>query len=357
MENYFHDKVVVIVGATGGLGSSFAQAFANQGARLVLAGRDASTLNMLAEEFQASQTQTVDMTDAASIRTLCDFALAAFGKIDVLVNVTGVDVRKPFEQHTQDDFRRTLDVNLLGAVTLTHEFLPVMRERNNGIIVHIGGFADGRLAFPYYSVNVATRAGLFSFIESINRELQIEQSRVVVSYFSPSAADTPAERPFHLIWREMGIQITPTDKVAAELLSAIEKRERVHIMGGWSTGLFAKLNAIAPKLADVLALNQYGKILNRFFDPRIELPALVRAPNPVVKYGAMGLVGLSFVLYGLIPLVPFAPIATEQKVMVTPVLIGLGEASFWIGGLLLGKQFVAKFKRYLDPRYWLCWKK
>lgn len=81
-------------------------------------------------------------------------------------------VRKFFEQHTVADFRRLLDANLIGAMLLIHTFLPAMRKQNSGIIVHIGGFADGRLAFPYYSANVATRAGIFSFVESLNRELR-----------------------------------------------------------------------------------------------------------------------------------------------------------------------------------------
>jgi len=265
MTKRFQNKVVVIAGSTGGLGSAFAQALAHEGAKLVLAGRDKESLDQLAAELGVNaETLPIDMTDPASLNTLRDFVIATYGQVDLVINAAGVDVRKPFDQHSLSDFRRTLDVNLMGAILLTHTFLPRMREQNSGMIVHVGGFADGRLAFPYYSVNVASRAGLFSFAESLNRELRMEGSHVVISYFSPSVADTKAEQPFHPIWREMGLTITPKEKVSAALLDMIAKRKQVHIMGGVSTALFAKLNSVWPQLADTLLLNRYARILKRF---------------------------------------------------------------------------------------------
>jgi short-subunit dehydrogenase len=265
MPNRFQDKVVVIVGSAGGLGSAFSQAFANEGANLVLAGRTIESLNSLALELNRNaQTAAIDLTDPDSLKQLRDFAHNTFGKIDIVINAAGTDVRKPFEKHSLSEIRRLLDVNLLGAMLLTHTFLPVLREQDNGMIVHVGGFADGRLAFPYYSANVATRAGLFSFVESLNRELEMAGSQVMLSYFSPTVADTEAEQPFHPIWREMGLSITPKENVAAALLDSIEKRKRVYIMGGLSTVFFAKLNSIWPRLADKLLIKRYGTILKRF---------------------------------------------------------------------------------------------
>lgn len=263
MANRFRNQAVVVVGATGGLGSAFAQAFAGEGARLLLAGRDGESLERVSLELGAGvHTFSVDMTDSDSLYALSDYARETLGRVDVVVNATGVDVRKPFDRHTLVDFRRTLDVNLMGAIVLTHAFLPVMRGQGSGNIVHIGGFAGGRLAFPYYSVDAATRAGMFSFVESLNREL--EGSGVVVTYFSPSSADTEAERPYHPIWREMGIRIVSKEQVTAELLDAVEKRRRVYVMGGVATAFFAKLNAVWPGLADALLLRRYGRILKKF---------------------------------------------------------------------------------------------
>ncbi len=244
-------------------------------------------------------------------------------------------------------------MNLTGAILLTQVFLPLMQDK--GIIVHVGGFADGRLAFPYYSADVATRAGVFSFVEAMNRELKLEGRSVTVAYFSPSASDTPAEQPFHPVWKEMGLAITPKEQVAAALLEAVARRKRVTIMGGWGTVWFAKLNAVAPKVADVLVLNGYGKVLKRF---------LASGNGPPPRSGGSGsargigirLIVLSFLFYGLLLFVlPFLPLATQVKVAVSPVLVGLGEASFWIGGALVGKEVVARDKPYLNPcTWWAC---
>ncbi|MCP4541508.1 MAG: SDR family NAD(P)-dependent oxidoreductase [Chloroflexi bacterium] len=265
MTNRFQDKIVVIVGATGGLGSAFAQAFANEGAKLILAGRNKEALDRALSKLgkdKSTQTFLTDMTNPTSLYQLGDHITSTFGKVDVVVNATGVDVRKPFEKHSLEEIERTLNVNLLGAIILTHTFLPVMREQGYGNIVHVGGFSDGRLAFPYYSVDVATRAGIFSFIESVNREL--EGSDVVATYFSPSPADTEAERPFHPLWRKMGIRIISREQVAAALLDTVDKQRRVHVMGGLATTFFAKLNAVWPRLADVLILRHYGRMLKQF---------------------------------------------------------------------------------------------
>lgn len=351
MSNRFQNKIVLIVGSTGGLGSAFARAFADKGAQLILTGRDTESLNALAVELNANaKTFFVDITDSTRLEALRNFVNETFGRVDVIVNASGVDVRKPFAEHSTQDLRRTLDANLMGAMLLTQTFLPLMRDQNDGTIIHVGGFADGRLAFPYYSADVATRAGLFSFIESLNRELKIEESKVVVSYFSPSATDTKAEQPFQAIWREMGLVITPKEKVADSLLEAVEKREQVYIMGGIGTILFAKLNSVLPQVADVLLLDEYGKILKKFLANKSE-PASPQKSS-WQRWGGIGLIALSFLLYGGLFLLPFLPLTTQNKLALSPALIVLGESSFWIGGVLVGKEVVTRYKQYFDPCYW-----
>jgi short-subunit dehydrogenase len=323
----------------------------------VLAGRDSEALHQLAAELAVNApTVLIDITDSDSLRTLREVVHDTFGKVDIVVNATGTDVRKPFEQHTLIDFRRTVDVNLLGAMLLTQTFLPMMRAQNHGVIAHVGGFADGRLAFPYYSANVATRAGLFSFVESLNRELALAGSDVIISYFSPSAADTKAEQPFHPIWREMGLTITPKEAVAAALLQMIAKRKQVYLMGGLSTRLFAGINAVWPRLADLLLLNRYGNILKRFLDiDAMNSNITPTATSTWAKWLGLGLIMLSFVLYGgLLFVLPFLPISTETKLAMSPILVLFGESVFWVGGAILGKEIVAKYKQYFSPSYWLC---
>jgi NADP-dependent 3-hydroxy acid dehydrogenase YdfG len=258
MKQTFQDKSVLIVGATGGLGSAAAQAFSSAGARLILAGRHAEKLQKLRQQFSVPVVQ-VDIANPESVEALKN----SVAHVDVVVNLTGADVRKPFGAHSIEEIQRLIAVNLAGSIWLTRAFLPQMKLQQSGIILHVGGFADGRLAFPFFSVDAATSAGLSSFIESMNRELCLEKSPVRLIYFSPSPADTEAERPFHGIWREMGIQVEPPSRVADELLRAVSTQRERYLMGGMVTDIFARLNTAFPRVADFLVMNHYGAILQK----------------------------------------------------------------------------------------------
>lgn len=360
MKRSFEGKSVIVIGASGGLGSSFAKAFADKGARLLLVGRNEEKVKKTAEQITGDITiATFDITDLQSIEKLIDFSKMWSDPIDIVVNASGYDVRKSLAEHSYEEAKNTLDINLLGAILITKAFLPHMSEQKGSTIVHIGGFADGRLAFPYYSVDAASRAGLFTFIEAVNRELELEGSQARVAFFSPSPADTDAERPFHPLWRKMGVSIMPVEKVAEDLLRTIEKNKTVRIMGGISTILFAKLNSISPKVADVIMMKKYGKMLQQFFYGTEECGQ--QKPNKhkrgYLRKIAVILIIASFILYGLAAVVPLLPLTLSQKAVVVPALIATGEIVWWVGLAIAGREVAAKYKKYLNPRTWFSCKR
>lgn len=255
-------KTVLVIGASGGLGSAIARAFAARGADLALSAHRRQTGTSDLPVTAKVSTHLADLTNPASLITLRDNALTAHEHIDVVVNAAGYDARQSLGALSLEDIYRSVDINLLGAIIVTQAFLPVMP---NGVIVHLGGFADGRLAFPFYSIDVASRAGLRSYCESVNRELALAHSPGVDSFFSASPADTEAERPFHPIWKQMGIKILSPERVTEELVGAVARREKVHVMGGFLTRFFAVLNAASPNLADALVMNRYSSILQKYF--------------------------------------------------------------------------------------------
>ncbi|REJ23207.1 MAG: oxidoreductase [Bacillaceae bacterium] len=360
MKRSFEGKSVIVIGASGGLGSSFAKAFADKGARLLLVGRNEEKVKKTAEQITGDITTAVfDITDLQSIEELKDIVKRWSAHIDIVVNASGYDVRKSLAEHSYEEAKNTLDINLLGAILITKAFLPHMREQKGSTIVHIGGFADGRLAFPYYSVDAASRAGLFTFIEAVNRELELEGSQARVAYFSPSPADTEAERPFHPLWRKMGVSIMPVEKVAEDLLKTIEKKKTVRIMGGMSTILFAKLNSISPKLADAIMMRKYGKMLQQFFyrteDGGQQKPS--RHKRGYLRKIAVILIIASFILYGLAAVVPLLPLTLTQIAAAVPALIAIGEIVWWAGLAIAGREVAAKYKKYLNPCTWFSCKR
>jgi short-subunit dehydrogenase len=344
----FDQSVVLVVGASGGLGQAIAQAFSRAGSRLALAGRNAEVLADLADRLGGAAFQA-DLTNRESLIHLRDALLEQYGRVDLVVNATGYDVRQSFEAHTPAELEQSVQVNLLGAMHLTQVFLPVMPS---GRIVHLGGFADGRLAFPYYAADSAARAGVASFIEALNRELRLQGRAVRLLYFSPAPADTPAEQPFHPIWKEMGVRIVSPEQVASELLHAIQRGGYRQVMGGPLTVFFAWLNAAFPRLADVLMMNHYGTILHRYFGGEAQ-PAQSKSRQGWLRWLGIFLVVLSFVLYGLLPAVPFLPLPAAVKISLAPGLVVSGEAAFWVGGLLLGKEVLGKIKGW-GLRAWKC---
>lgn len=259
-------QIIVVIGATGGLGAAIAHAFSRLGAQLVLVGRREEELRSLAQSLTGTPSVMIaDVTDADALDAISRACRDQFGRIDVVVNATGYDVRRPFLDHTFQDVNQLLDVNLMGAIWITHAFLPIMLKQTSGVILHLGGFADGRLVLPYYTVDSAARAGLRGFVDAIHRE--IEGSGVTVSFFCPAPADTKAERPYHHLWRAMGTSIVTPDNVAQAVVEAVRRRKRVVVMG-LSTRLLAWLNNLSPTLADKLAMRHFRHLLEQFFTQR-----------------------------------------------------------------------------------------
>jgi short-subunit dehydrogenase len=135
---------------------------------------------------------------------------------------------------------------------------------DGGTIVVLGGFGDGRLGLPYYSVDVASRAGVSAFAQSMNREFALEGRDLRVCYACPAPADTEAERPYASLWRKMGTPVVSPEKAADFVLAVALQRRAVAVMG-WRNAFITRVNAVSPWLADVLGLKAAGLQLREAF--------------------------------------------------------------------------------------------
>jgi short-subunit dehydrogenase len=175
------DSVVVVTGASSGIGWATAWQFASGGANVVLAARREDRLNKLVAAIEdkggRAEAVAVDVTNDDDLERLRDEALGAFGGVDVLVNNAGVPGGGPFTRVGMDAIDRVLDVNLRGVVHATKLFLPAFLEREHGHIVNVASLA-GRFATPGSAVYTATKHAVVAFSEALYYELDPQGVKV-----------------------------------------------------------------------------------------------------------------------------------------------------------------------------------
>jgi NADP-dependent 3-hydroxy acid dehydrogenase YdfG len=168
-------KVVIITGASSGIGEAAAKELASKGAKLVLAARREDRLKKLEEEIQNNGGQAIyKVTDVSSyeqMEELAEHALKQFGKIDVMVNNAGVMPLSPVYQKKIKEWDTMIDVNIKGVLYGIAAVLPSMRERKEGHIINVSSIA-GHLVFPAGSVYCGTKFA----VRAITEGLRIEEA-------------------------------------------------------------------------------------------------------------------------------------------------------------------------------------
>src|SRR6476620_8857153 len=156
--------VVLVTGASAGIGHAAAVRFATRGARVLVHNRDPERTQKVAGEVRG-RPLVADLASPSDRQRLAADALDAFGRVDVLVNNAGFGYSGPVSAMPVDVIRRLIDVDLLAAIELTHSLLPGMVERNHGAICFVTSIA-GRAGVAGEAVYSATKAGLDTFAEA-----------------------------------------------------------------------------------------------------------------------------------------------------------------------------------------------
>jgi short-subunit dehydrogenase len=183
--------VVVVAGASSGIGEATAIAFAERGARVVVAARRTERLDALAARIERSGGRalaaTCDVTEPAQLETLRVVTEEAFGPTDVLVNSAGMRGGGYFAKLSYDDIERHVRLNVLGVMFGTRAFLPGMLARGKGHVVNIASLA-GRFATPGNAIYGATKHAVVAFSEAMHYET--EGRNVQVTAVNPGFVDT-----------------------------------------------------------------------------------------------------------------------------------------------------------------------
>ncbi len=237
------NAVVIVTGASSGIGAATAREFARHGAQVILAARRVEELavqvqTIASEEHQALAIPT-DITDAAQITKLVEQTIEQFGRVDVLVNNAGIGRLRPFLKEPTAYINQAIDVNLRGAMLMTHAVLPGMLERRHGAIISVASVAGHVALNPLYS---GTKFGLRGFSLSLRR--QLARSGISVSLISPGYINTGMNKGSRL-------PMPGPDLVARTIVNLVVKPRREVIVPGYYSPIVAIANTF-PWLVDLI---------------------------------------------------------------------------------------------------------
>jgi NAD(P)-dependent dehydrogenase (short-subunit alcohol dehydrogenase family) len=267
-------KVVLITGASRGLGLALARRFARERCRLIICARHEAELERARAELAASGATVVarlcDVADRDQVDELIDEALEVFGRVDIVVNNAGVIQVGPLESMRPEDFGRALAVNFWGPLHVIYALLPHMRLQREGTIVNITSIG-GAVAFPHLLPYDCAKAAFVSLSEGLTAELAKDGIRVttivpgLMRTGSPENASFKGDARREFGWFSVGDSVRATsidaDRAAARIVAAARRGERQVVVSvqakllrlahalfpGLVTSALAGLNRLLPR--------------------------------------------------------------------------------------------------------------
>ena len=236
MSNGIEGKVVVITGASSGLGEATARHLAAEGATLVLGARRIDRIQALAEELEANGGQALavktDVVHRDQVEALVNAAIDEYGRVDVMLNNAGIMPQAPLERLTVDEWDQQIDVNIKGVLYGIAAVLPHMQERKSGHIINVSSIA-GHKVVPPGTVYCATKHAVRALSEGLRMEVTPYNIRSTI--ISPGAIDTEltdsirdpeVAEGFKAFYAKTAI---PADSFARAVAFAISQPEEVDI--------------------------------------------------------------------------------------------------------------------------------
>jgi NAD(P)-dependent dehydrogenase (short-subunit alcohol dehydrogenase family) len=219
-------KVIIVTGASGGIGLATARLLGLRGARVVLAARNENALRSAAAEIPGSLAVRTDMREAQSIRALVERTVEQFGRVDCLVNNAGQDFTAPVEAIDSGDFRSILELNLIGALQAMQAVIPIMRRQGSGSIVNVSSGTTKMILTG--SAGYSSSKAALNHLSLVARE-ELAPDGIAVSLIYPYITETDLEKnaigadEHSTAGPPLGIPpADPPEKVAEAILRLIE---------------------------------------------------------------------------------------------------------------------------------------
>lgn len=277
----FHDQVVIVTGASAGIGKALALQLAGQGARVVIAARRLDRLEQVAAECRQLGGEALpiptDVSDELQCKALVEKTIATFGRLDMLVNNAGLAAIALLEEYPNLDlFQHVMGVNFNGAVYCTYYALPYLKQ-TRGRIVAVSSMG-GKAALPYNTPYIASKFAMHGFYESLRMELVKAGVSVtvvcpwwVVTEFHEAQLDkdgAPRGPRGRAIYSE---RMMSAERCAEIILRAAQKRRREVLMGPGKWIVILK--TLSPALVDWFTLKMFlGSLVRRVKANQAKMP-------------------------------------------------------------------------------------
>lgn len=260
MARTLQHAVVVVTGASSGIGRATAVALADRGATVVLTARRQAALDDVVAECERAGgralARAADVNDAAALEKIAAEAVSAFGRLDAWVNNAGVNLYGRFEELPLDQWHQVVKTNLFGTAHGARAAIPWFRQQGRGVLVNVSSVL-GKVASPYQSAYVASKFAVRGLSESLRQELHDVPDVHVVTVL-PGAIDTPLFQHAGNHMRRAVKAPRPTiavDRAAQAIVAAISRPRREVVVGG-STRFGLLGNRLAPGATERSAAKQ-----------------------------------------------------------------------------------------------------
>ncbi len=258
-----NQQVVTLMGASSGIGRATALRFAEKGAKVVVSARGEEGLSSLVEEIRGKGGEATyvvaDTTDFEQVKAVADRTVEEYGRLDTWVHLAGTAVFATFEDTTPEEFKRVVDVTLMGQVYGAMAALPHIKHEGRGALIHISSM-EAKRAMPFHSAYGAAKHGIDGFVEAMRVELKHEGWPISVTQIMPGTINTPF---FDKGRSKIGVKpvgippIYEPETVADVILYAAENPERDLVAGGAAAALILN-QRLSPRLLDAILSTRAG---------------------------------------------------------------------------------------------------
>jgi NAD(P)-dependent dehydrogenase (short-subunit alcohol dehydrogenase family) len=269
------EQVVVMMGTSSGIGRESALRFARKGAKVVASARGEEGLDSLVQEIRDTGGEAIavpaDTSEFDQVKAVADRAVEEYGRLDTWVHLAAVGLFATFEQTTPEEFRRVIDVNLMGQVYGAMVALPHLKREGRGALIHISS-VEAKRSFPFHSAYGASKHGIDGFLEALRVELKHEGWPISVTQVMPGTINTPF---FDKGRTKLGVKpvgvppIYEPETVANLILYAAENPTRDLVSGGAAQALIIN-QRLSPRLLDAILATRAGFSPQKTDEPRAE---------------------------------------------------------------------------------------